>query len=100
MSERESTNAENCPQPAGRSVPVIDRERCEGKADCVRVCPYSVFEIATLSAEQWNALSFGGRVKAVFHGRKQAMTPRADQCHACGLCVQACPERAIRLARA
>jgi NAD-dependent dihydropyrimidine dehydrogenase PreA subunit len=22
---------------------------------------------------------------------------RADQCHACGLCVAACPEKAIRL---
>jgi NAD-dependent dihydropyrimidine dehydrogenase PreA subunit len=90
---------EQCKQPAGQTVPVIDRERCEGKADCVTVCPYHVFEIATLSRDQWQALSVRGRVKAFFHGRKQAMTPNADQCHACGLCVAACPEHAIRLTR-
>ena len=27
----------------GRVVPVIDRRKCEGKQDCVRVCPYHVF---------------------------------------------------------
>ena len=90
---------DKCKQPPGALVPVIDRERCEGKADCVRVCPYNVFAIAALTAEQWSALSFGGRVKAFFHGRKQAATPNADQCHACGLCVAACPEHAIRLVR-
>ena len=91
---------EPCKQPAGITIPVIDRERCEGKADCVAVCPYGVFEIAQLSRDQWLSLSLRGRVKAFVHGRKQAMTPKADQCHACGLCVAACPEKAIRLSRA
>ena len=91
---------EQCKQPAGHTVPAIDRERCEGKAECVAVCPYDVFEIAPLSRAQRQTLSFLGRVKAFVHGNMQAITPNADQCHACGLCVAACPEHAIRLVRA
>jgi ferredoxin len=32
-------------------------------------------------------------------GMKAACTPDANACRACGLCVQACPEHAIKLAR-
>ncbi|MEQ1507321.1 MAG: ferredoxin family protein [Myxococcota bacterium] len=86
----------DCKEP-GRVVPVIDRNRCEGKEDCVRVCPYAVFEIRVLDRDQRRALSFVGRLKAWAHGNRQAFAVRADQCHACGLCVTACPERAIGL---
>lgn len=79
---------------------MIDRNRCEGKEDCVRACPYDVFEMGTLSAEERRALSLVGRIKAWAHGGKQAYAVRAEACHACGLCVVACPEKAIRLARA
>jgi len=84
---------------AGLLAPVIDRNRCEGKEDCVRVCPYNVFAIAQLSNEQRAELSFVGRLKAFAHGGRQAFAVRAEQCHACGLCVTACPEKAIKLAR-
>ena len=93
------TDTSSCKQPAGVVAPVIDRNRCEGKEDCVRVCPYGVFEIAKLTQEQRGELSFMGRVKAAFHGNNQAFAVRADRCHACGLCVAACPETAIRLAK-
>ena len=83
----------------GLLAPVIDRNRCEGKEDCVRVCPYSVFEIQVLSASERAGLSFLGRTKAFFHGYRQAFAVRADQCHACGACVSACPEHAITLRR-
>jgi len=83
----------------GLLAPVIDRNRCEGKEDCVRVCPYDVFEIGTLTAEQRAGLSFKGRVKAWAHGGKQAFAVRAADCHGCGKCVEACPEKAIKLAR-
>lgn len=84
---------------AGVLVPVIDRNRCEGKADCVRVCPYEVFEIGTLDAEQRRALSVPGRIKSFFHRYRQAFAVQAEACHACGLCVKACPEKAITLGR-
>ena len=86
-----------CSGTSGRVIPVIDRNRCEAKADCVRVCPYGVFSIQKLTTEDRANLSLRGRLKAFFHGAKQAYTPKADQCHACGLCVSACPEGAITL---
>lgn len=90
--------SDDCKEP-GLLAPVIDRNRCEGKADCVRVCPYHVFELRRLDAEQRRALSLRGRIKSFFHGNQQAFAAKADACHACGLCVQACPEHAITLAR-
>ena len=95
----ESTAIE-CKQEPGLFVPVIDRNRCEGKADCVEVCPYEVFVVTTLPVEQRTGLSFLGRLKGRAHGWQQALTPNAEACHACGLCVKACPESAITLARA
>jgi NAD-dependent dihydropyrimidine dehydrogenase PreA subunit len=88
-----------CKEP-GKLVPVIDQNRCEGKQDCVRVCPYHVFEMTVLNAQDKAKLSVRGRLKAFFHGGRQAFVRNPDACHACGLCVQACPERAIKLAAA
>jgi NAD-dependent dihydropyrimidine dehydrogenase PreA subunit len=78
-------------------VPTINPLRCEAKADCVAVCPYDVFEIRALTAEELASLPFFSRLKVRVHGGKQAFAVRADACHACGLCVSACPERAITL---
>lgn len=91
--------AEAC-KDAGRVVPVINQNRCEAKADCVRVCPYDVFEIRVLTPGERRGLSWAGRIKTWAHGNRQAFPVRPDACHACGLCVTACPERAIRLAPA
>ncbi len=96
MSERPDPN---CKHPAGAFAPVIDRNRCEAKEDCLRVCPYDVFEIAPLSAEDKRALTLVGKLKAWAHGGRQAFAVRASACHGCGRCVEACPEDAIRLAR-
>jgi NAD-dependent dihydropyrimidine dehydrogenase PreA subunit len=90
----------DCKHPAGVFVPRIDPNRCEGKEDCLEVCPYDVFEMQVLPSEQRAALSLKGRIKGFFHGYRQAVAVRADACHACGLCVQACPERALTLMRA
>lgn len=79
-------------------APVIDRNRCEGKADCVRVCPFEVFQIHVLGKEQRRALTLRGRLKAWAHGGRQALVVNPQACHACRLCVAACPEKAIRLA--
>ena len=86
-----------CAPEVGRLRPVIDRNRCEAKRDCVRVCPYDVFEVRRLSAEEKAPLGLMARAKLFVHGSQQAFAVRAHACHACGLCVQACPEHAIRL---
>ena len=95
-----TTSKDKCDDTAGRLMPVIDRNRCEAKTDCVSVCPYEVFEIRLLTADERGSLSWIGWAKAWAHGNKQAFAVRAQDCHACGLCVTACPEKAIKLARA
>ena len=81
-------------------APVIDRARCEGKAECVRVCPKDVFAERRIDAADFAALGLLPKLKSIAHGRKTAYTPRASACEACGKCVEACPEDAIKLARA
>lgn len=98
MNEPKKTNSD-CKQEPGIFAPVIDRTRCEGKADCVVICPYDVFDLGILPAEDRVGLPFLAKVKGTLHGWKQSFTPNADACRACGLCVQACPEKAIKLAR-
>lgn len=90
----------DCKGEPGQFVPVVDRRRCEGKNECVRVCPYDVFEVRRMDDADFAQLSLLGKLRSIAHGRKTAYTPRADACHACGLCVTACPERAITLQRA
>lgn len=91
---------EECRAEPGKWRPTVDHGRCEGKRDCVDVCPYHVFEVRRIDDEDYARLSLKGRLKSLVHGKKTAYTPLADQCHACGLCVVACPEEAITLARA
>jgi len=86
-------------QPPGRFAPLIDRNRCEGKGDCVAVCPYGVFTVGTLGLFERRSLSLTGQLKGWAHDWKQAFTPNAAACEACGHCVSACPERAITLVR-
>jgi 4Fe-4S ferredoxin len=88
---------EKCGAEAGADRPVVDRNACEGKRDCVEVCPYDVFEVRQIDAEDFSRLSFLGKLKSRAHGRLTAYTPNAALCQACGLCVVACPEKAITL---
>ena len=81
----------------GTFRPVVDRARCEGKKDCVAVCPYGVFEVRRIDDAEFRALPFLGRLKLRVHGMQTSYTPAAADCHACGLCVVACPEKAITL---
>jgi NAD-dependent dihydropyrimidine dehydrogenase PreA subunit len=90
----------DCKQLAGVLSPVIDRNRCEGKGDCTQVCPEAVFAIGPLPVELRSGLSVRGRLKGFAHRWQQALLVNADACKACGLCVTACPESAITLARA
>jgi NAD-dependent dihydropyrimidine dehydrogenase PreA subunit len=89
-----------CKAAPGSFAPVVDRNRCEGKRDCVAVCPYHVFEVRRIDDADFARLSFLGKLKSRAHRRQSAYTPNAAACQACGQCVAACPEHAIKLARA
>lgn len=89
-----------CKQEPGVFIPVINRNKCEGKKDCVAVCPYDVFKIDTLPKSERSALSFIGKLKGFGHGWQQAFAVKGEACRACGLCVERCPEKAITLRRA
>lgn len=93
------TTNENATTAAGEFAPVIDRNRCEAKGACVQVCPYQVFALQAVTDADKQALSLRGKLKLWLHGGRQAYALRAEDCHACGLCVSACPEQAIRLRR-
>ena len=95
-----STDIQECKQDPGVFTPVVDRNRCEGKSACVTACPYSVFAIGTLPKEQRSGLNFVGKLKGAAHQWQQALLVAPESCRACGLCVKACPEHAITLARA
>ncbi len=88
---------EDCKAAPGAWAPRIDRARCEGKRDCVEVCPHDIFEVRRIDDADFVALSFLARLKSRAHRRQTAYAPRADACRACGLCVVACPEHAIQL---
>jgi NAD-dependent dihydropyrimidine dehydrogenase PreA subunit len=90
---------QDCPQLAGRYIPVINRNRCEGKEDCIAACPCSVFEMQILSEADKAAMPFLSRFKARVHGNRQAFAVRAGDCEACGDCITACPEQAITLSK-
>jgi 4Fe-4S ferredoxin len=87
----------NCKFDAGVMVPVIDPMRCEAKGPCVPICPYDVLLIRTVPAEEKAKLPLMGRFKLLVHGGKQAFALDPDACRGCGLCVKACPEKAIKL---
>lgn len=89
----------NCKAEPQQLKPVIDHNKCEGAADCLKVCPYNVFEVRKLTAAERQALPLTSRLKVFVHGGKQAFVVQPQDCHSCGLCVQACPEKAIKLAK-
>lgn len=94
---RDAAAVAGCGDEAGRVAPFVDRNRCEGKEACVRVCPYGVFEIRKLAPQDRSALSAIGKLKAWMHGWKQTYVVRPADCHACRRCIDACPENALEL---
>ena len=94
-----ASDVTTCKQPPKIVRPVIDSHKCEGAGDCETVCPYGVFTVRKLTAAERKALPVVPWLKVLAHGGKQAFAVNADACHSCGLCVAACPEKAIRLTR-
>ena len=60
------------PADAGKWLPLIDHGRCEATSECVRVCPYNVFEVRRIDAKDYAALPLLGRLKNRVHGRRTA----------------------------
>ena len=90
---------ERCGAQPGTWGPTIDHRRCEAKSDCVVVCPNDVFEVRRIEPADFTDLDLSAKLRVLAHRRRTAYTPRLGQCRACGLCVVACPEGAITLAR-
>lgn len=91
---------QECKAEPGVFRPVVNRKKCEGKGDCVEVCPYGVFEVGAIDEAEYRAMPLLIRLKLRVHGKRTALLPHADACRACGLCVVACPEHALKLERA
>ena len=62
--QRPDRPGEKCGAEAGAYRPVVDRNACEGKRDCVEVCPYDVFEVRQIDEEDFSSLSFLGKLKS------------------------------------
>ena len=88
-----------CKGQPGRVAPLVDLNRCEAQADCERVCPYGVFEIRPIAASDRTGLSLRGKIKTWVHGANKAYIANPENCHACKLCLGACPENAITLVK-
>jgi len=86
-----------CQPEAGTVLSIIDRNRCDGKQDCVAVCPFDVFAMQRITVLDLAMLPVVPRKAHKLIGKWQAFTIRGEACHACNLCVVACPEDAIRL---
>ena len=88
---------EQCKAAPLAYAPDVRLSRCEAKGACARVCPYDVFELGSVSDDEYRAQPLRIRLKLRVHGKRTARTPRLDACRACGMCVVACPEQAITL---
>jgi NAD-dependent dihydropyrimidine dehydrogenase PreA subunit len=88
----------NCSDVSQKLMPIVNFNNCGGKEDCVVVCPYDVFEMRPISKEDKEKLNLKGKIKTFFFEQKAYVT-KPDLCHSCGLCIQTCPEKAIKLTR-
>jgi NAD-dependent dihydropyrimidine dehydrogenase PreA subunit len=91
-------NKLNCNETSGKLMPIINLSNCGGKEDCIPACPYDVLEMRTIFPEDRLKLNFKGKIKTFFKPKKAYVTD-PSLCFACGICVQVCPERAIKLVR-
>jgi NAD-dependent dihydropyrimidine dehydrogenase PreA subunit len=89
----------NCDETGGKLMPLINMSKCGGKEDCIPACPYDVLVMRPITPEDRLTLNFKGKIKTFFKPNKAYVTD-PSLCHACGICVQICPEKAIKLVRA
>lgn len=80
----------------GILFPIVDFNKCSGAGPCIPACPFDVFELKSINKTDKKGLNWVGKLKTKFNNKK-AYAVQADLCNACGLCVIACPEKAIKL---
>jgi NAD-dependent dihydropyrimidine dehydrogenase PreA subunit len=73
--------------------PVIDHGRCEAKRDCVRVCPYDVFEVRRMDPEDFTALGMLGKLRSTAHRRMTAYTVRRTSATSAAYVSRPAPKR-------
>src|SRR5277367_4870188 len=71
-------STDECRAKPGEFAPVVDRARCEGKAECVEVCPYDVFEVRRMDDADFARFGPLGKLKSLAHRRQTAYSPRAS----------------------
>lgn len=92
----DALNTDDCDPDGGKLMPLVNFNNCGGKEKCVAVCPFDVFVMRPITAEDRVGLNLKGKLKTFFNDQKAYLTDPAS-CHACGKCVPICPERAIKL---
>ena len=80
-------------------VPLVNYNKCEAKGMCTHVCSRQVFRISKISDEQFAGLSFFGKLRSIFSENRKSIVVHPELCNRCGLCVNYCPTKAIRLVK-
>ena len=86
-----------------KMIPVIDYHKCTNQAICVDVCPENIFEIRNLDQIEFceDTKATGACPEPHFATKnKRSFPANIDDCTACGICVDKCPEKAIKLIKA
>ena len=81
-------------------IPKIDYDKCKGRGICVEVCPEDIFEIRNLSLIEYceDTKSSGICPDPQYATKDNRSYPvNIDNCTACEICVEKCPEQAITL---
>jgi NAD-dependent dihydropyrimidine dehydrogenase PreA subunit len=83
-------------------IPKIDYGKCKGRGVCVEVCPEDIFEIRNLEeimfCEEYKAAGICPEPRFSVKD-KRSFPVNVNNCTACGLCVEECPEKAVTLVK-
>jgi Pyruvate/2-oxoacid:ferredoxin oxidoreductase delta subunit len=83
-------------------IPKIDYGKCKGRGVCVEVCPENIFEIRNLEdiiyCEEFKASGICPEPRFSVKD-KRSYPVNVNNCTACELCVEQCPEKAITLVK-
>lgn len=83
-----------------KRIPVIDYNKCTGQGVCVEVCPVDIFEIRNLDQIEFceETKASGMCPEPTFATKAKRSYPvNIDDCTECEICIEKCPEQAIRL---